>query len=235
MAHAFDQPPQIDVIVPVHNEADSITQTLREFHRVVAVAAGLPFRFIVSEDGSIDGTPDIVRDLSDELPLLLVTSPSRKGYSQAVVDAMMLATAPWVGCLDGDGQYDPCDFVQLYERRKGNDLVVGYRSPREDPKARIAMSAAFGGLYRTLFTVNLKDPSCPYGIVRQAALRRILGDTIPLLPQGFWWGILRPGDSRGTYDRAGTHTSPQPRIRQYTRLPAYSNTADCGHTFARPS
>lgn len=179
--------PAIDVVVPVHNEEQSIARTLLEFHAVVSERARIPIRFVICEDGSTDATVDVVRGLADRLPLCLLTSPGRKGYSRAVCDGLRAASSEWVACIDGDGQCDPGDFAALVARRAGNDVVYGCRTPRNDSLVRRLYSAAFGVVYRRFFPVALRDPSCPFVLVNRRALQSILAPGAGVLRQGFWW------------------------------------------------
>lgn len=176
----------VQIVTPVHNEAGSIAETLREFHRV-AGADGIDVAFIVCEDGSSDGTPDILARLASELPLSLDSVEQRRGYSRAVVDGLRAASADVVGFIDSDGQCDPADLVRLLDALEGADLAVGYRHPRRDPLARKLMSASFGVVFRRVFPVPHRDPSCPYLVARRDALAPLLDEDLGLLPQGFWW------------------------------------------------
>jgi glycosyltransferase involved in cell wall biosynthesis len=92
-----------------------------------------------------------------------------------------------VGFVDSDGQCDPHDFSRLLAAIKGFDFVIGYRQPRRDRWIRLAMSRAFGVVYRLLFSVRLRDPSSPYCVMRRAALDKVLSGNIGILKQGFWW------------------------------------------------
>jgi dolichol-phosphate mannosyltransferase len=177
----------IDVVMPAHNEADSIGETLREFHRVVGRAGGLDVRFIVSEDGSTDDTCEVIRATATEVPVCLLTYPDRKGYSKAVVDGLREATAPLVCFVDSDGQCDPADLPALVHALRDHDMAIGYRHPRMDSRVRRVMSGAFKLVYERLFPVRLKDPSCPYVLLRRDCLGRILRGHLGILPQGFWW------------------------------------------------
>jgi glycosyltransferase involved in cell wall biosynthesis len=176
----------VDVVMPVHNEGGSIEATIREFHDV-ATRNGIAIRFVVSEDGSSDDTVDVVRALGDDLPVRLLTFPERKGYSRAVIDGMREATAEIVCIADSDGQCDPSDLPTLLRRLEGHDLVVGFRRPRRDPALRRVISLAFGSVYRLLFPVRLRDPSCPYLVIERDALGRVLTGAPGILKQGFWW------------------------------------------------
>jgi dolichol-phosphate mannosyltransferase len=180
----------IDVVLPVHNEGASIAGVLREFHRVVALEGCQPIRFVVCEDGSTDDTVAVLQSLSGSLPIELLSSSERKGYSRAVVDGMRATRGDLVACVDSDGQCDPADLLRLRDRIGEADLAFGVRSPRRDPLARRAFSAAFGFVYRRFFPTPLRDPSCPYVLIRRAALERALRGNPGILPQGFWWEFV---------------------------------------------
>ena len=182
----------IDVVLPVHNEAECIGATLREFYQVVSFESGIPVRFVVCEDGSRDNTVEVLQELSGELPILLLSEKSRKGYSRAVVDGLKASTSEFVGFIDSDGQCDPADFRHVVkEHESGNyDLVFGYRNPRHDHPLRIVMSNLFGYVYRLFFSIPLRDPSCPYLLIRRNALQEILKGNVGILKQGFWWEFV---------------------------------------------
>jgi len=176
----------IEFVLPAHNEAQSIGGTIREFSEVTA-SQGFDVRFLVCEDGSSDGTADVVRAIGDQQPVKLLTSSERKGYSRAVVDGLRATTAQIIGFIDSDGQCDPADLSRLAAALDGADLVVGYRNPRADTVTRKLMSGAFKLVYERLFPVRLHDPSCPYLLIRRPALEKILSGNLGILKQGFWW------------------------------------------------
>jgi dolichol-phosphate mannosyltransferase len=149
-----------------------------------------PIRFVVCEDGSTDNTVQVLEDLARQLPLLLISDTERKGYSRAVIDGFRKSTSNWVAFIDSDGQCDPADFASLLSLREKGDLIVGWRNPRSDHWIRLAMSGAFRLVYRTLFSVPARDPSCPYLLIRKSALEQILSGKIGILRQGFWWEFL---------------------------------------------
>ena len=179
----------IDVVLPAHNEGASIGLTLSEFYKVVAGEQGHSIRFIVCEDGSEDNTVEVIRDTAKTLPVLLISENFRKGYSRAVIDGLKASTNPLVSFIDSDGQCDPKDFNALYDKLQetGCDLVVGYRNPRKDHWIRLLMSFCFQQVYKLYFQIDLKDPSCPYFIIKREALLRVLDGNLGILKQGFWW------------------------------------------------
>jgi glycosyltransferase involved in cell wall biosynthesis len=187
---------QIDVVLPAHNEGDGIEQVLREFHDVNA-AKDISVRFVICEDGSTDNTVEVIRNLAEELPIELITSPERKGYSRAVVDGLRAATAPLVGFIDSDGQCDPDDLEHLLALAPENDLVVGYRVPRNDALYRRVMSRSFKFVYERLFPLRLPDPSCPFMVIHPSALEQTLRGNPGLLRQGFWWEFYARANAAG--------------------------------------
>ena len=125
--------------------------------------------------------------LAERLPVELISSPDRKGYSRAVIDGLRATTSEVVGFIDSDGQCDPSDLGVLASAFDDVDLVVGYRNPRADVAIRKLMSGAFKLVYERLFPVRLKDPSCPYLLITRPALDRVLVGDLGILTQGFWW------------------------------------------------
>ncbi len=179
----------IEVVLPAHNEGGGIRQTLEEFYKVVSERDRFPVHFIVCEDGSKDNTVEIIKEVAERLPVTLISEPIRKGYSRAVIDGFKASSCPLVSFIDSDGQCDPGDFKGIYQEmvRSDCDLVVGYRNPRQDPWIRLLMSAAFNQVYKFYFNVKLRDPSCPYLIIKREALMRVLDGNVGILKEGFWW------------------------------------------------
>jgi glycosyltransferase involved in cell wall biosynthesis len=179
--------PGVSVILPVHNEADSIEAVVREIYDELAPRVDV--RFVICEDGSRDGTKDVLKALAGELPMTLEMSDARKGYSQAVLDGLRLVDTPYFLCLDSDGQCDPKDFWALWERKDDADVVIGNRVDRQDTWQRRTFSRAFRVVFRAFFDVRLNDPSCPFVLGRPDVLECLPMDH-PVLDQGFWWEFV---------------------------------------------
>jgi glycosyltransferase involved in cell wall biosynthesis len=179
--------PELEILLPVHNEADSIAATVREIYDVLSPQVSL--RFIICEDGSKDNTKEILRELSKSLPMNLILSDERKGYSKAVKDGMRALEAPYLLCLDSDGQCDPKDFERFWKVREATDVVLGWRVNRADNPMRKAMSGTFYRIYQLLYGVPVHDPSCPYVLVKKAVVKQLV-DELGAMQQGFWWEFV---------------------------------------------
>jgi dolichol-phosphate mannosyltransferase len=186
--------PELEVLLPVHNEAESIEGTVREIFDELSPQVTL--RFLVCEDGSRDNTKDILRHMAGSLPMNLILSEERKGYSRAVTDGMRALEAPYLLCLDSDGQCDPKDFASFWKIRSGSDVVVGWRVNRADNPLRKMMSRIFYYIYQFLYGVPVHDPSCPYVLVRKDVVNQLV-DELGVMQQGFWWEFVARVHRRG--------------------------------------
>lgn len=174
--------PDIQIVMPAHNEADCVASVITEIYR--ELTPHLRVEFIVCEDGSTDGTKEILRDLSQSIPMRLIMDEKRKGYSRAIIDGLKASTADFVLCLESDGQYSPRDFWQFYRHGEDYDISVGWRKPRMDTFARKLMSASFGCVFRALFRCPLHDPSCAFMLIQRHVIDSIVGE-MGLLMEGF--------------------------------------------------
>lgn len=163
----------ISMVLPVHNESFIIEQTLRNY--IAEFQGRVPdFEVIVAEDGSTDDTKGVLERLAGELPIKLFMSDDRKGYQQAVLDAVGHATKPWVFIVDSDYQFAAIDFWRLEPSRQSSDIILGYKCPRKDPFYRIWLSAGFNFLLRLFFGVPYRDMDTGFRLIRRTALDELM-------------------------------------------------------------
>jgi len=80
----------LSVVIPVYNEAGIIGKVIEDFHaKVIRQRPGS--RLIVMEDGSDDGTKNILENLHCRIPFTLISAEKRKGYTRAFKDALKTA------------------------------------------------------------------------------------------------------------------------------------------------
>jgi glycosyltransferase involved in cell wall biosynthesis len=175
----------LSVVLPVYNEATSIESVLRALVDTVrACAVGGNCEFVVAEDGSTDGTAELLRRLAPELGLRLVQGSSRKGYSRAVKDALAEARHDWIFFTDSDGQHEPDDLRRLAEvaESTGADIVTGVKSPRRDPWPRLVLSAGLAATNRVVMGAHLADANCGFRLMRRERVAPLAAraDKLPL-------------------------------------------------------
>jgi glycosyltransferase involved in cell wall biosynthesis len=107
-------PPKIrklSVIVPVFNERNTVVEVVRRM-RAVELPDGIEREIIVVDDGSRDGTRDVLRQLGDSTVRVALHEDNR-GKGAAVRTGLALATGDYVIIQDADLEYDPDDWPRL--------------------------------------------------------------------------------------------------------------------------
>jgi glycosyltransferase involved in cell wall biosynthesis len=216
-----DGTPTLEILLPVHNEAESIELTIREIH--AALSPQVPLRFIICEDGSVDGTQEVLTRLGALLPLKLIMSEERKGYARAVIDGMKSLEAEYLLCLDSDGQCNPGDFGKFWEARDRQDVAIGWRVKRADSLLRRIRSRAFSLVYQLFYHVPVHDPSCPFVLARKQVIASVVSE-LGEMKQGFWWEFTARVYRRGFSVREipvnhRERTAGQTQVYQPSRLP----------------
>ena len=181
--HAAADAVRFAIIVPAHNEAQTIEAVLRDYTTEVATKVGSDI--LVCEDGSTDNTREVLQRLEAELPLRVVTNEARLGYGGGVKRGLLLADGDVLFFSDSDGQYDPRDFWNLRQRMDEADMVIGVTTKREEAPHRILLSWGFHLLVRTLFDVPLRDIDCGFRLIRKEVVDAIV-ESVGDLPYSFW-------------------------------------------------
>jgi len=172
----MDAQTPVSVIVNVYNEADTIERELREIH--TEIIDRLPgSECIVAEDGSTDGTKEILARLVADLGIIHSTSPERKGYARAFRDAVALAVNPYVFFSDTGGKQDFLEFWKLYEQCPYYGVVSGIRSGRTDQLYRRILTWTYNFLLRKYFRVRIRDADAGFRIYRAEVIRKIANET----------------------------------------------------------
>ena len=125
-------PDPFTVVIPAFDEEDSIEQTIDEIAESIGNAAG--FTILVVNDGSNDGTGDILSSLqaSGEHPYLrVVTHPRNLGYGASLKTGIRSSSTDLIAITDADGTYPNHRMVELVAAASEADMVVGARSASE--------------------------------------------------------------------------------------------------------
>ncbi len=131
-------------------------------HRGLATEA-LAYEIILVDDGSTDGSGEVVRQLAHQDDVLRGVLLRRNyGQTAAISAGFDYANGAIIITLDGDLQNDPADIPRLLERLdQGYDLVSGWRQARQDnPLTRLVPSTIANWLIGTMTGVKLHDYGC---------------------------------------------------------------------------
>lgn len=159
----------------VYNEAEILEKVIREYYENI-ISKLDNAEFIVAEDGSTDGSKEILARLTQELPLRLVSGDKRKGYVKAYRDSIALPEKEYIFFTDSSGKHDPADFWKLFEKAGEYDIVSGYKIKRKDPFYRIVITKVFNFAVNLYFGTHFKDIDSGFKLIRTSAMREVLKD-----------------------------------------------------------
>jgi glycosyltransferase involved in cell wall biosynthesis len=161
----------LSVLVPVYNERATIERLL---NAVVSVNTGLALEVLVGDDGSSDGTRDILGRL--QLPgVQVIFMPDNVGRGGVIKHLWTLATGDLIVHQDADLEYDPQDYIPLLQPLLNGeaDVVYGSRFKGSIEKMRWlnrignqTMTAAA----RVLYGVNVSDLMTCYKMYRASLI-----------------------------------------------------------------
>ena len=128
------------------------------------------------DDGSTDGTTDLVRDLALRHRQVVLRVKENEGHGTTVLTGYREAVglADWVFQVDSDDEIPATEFTQLWAARQGVDAVLGVRTERGQGVARLVITTAARLSVRALFGARVRDANCPFRLMRSAALAPLL-------------------------------------------------------------
>ncbi len=177
----------ISLIIPVFNEKEAITETIAQAHDVFT-KMGEEFEILVINDGSTDGTTDI---LSTGLPqnVSVITHPENRGYGASMKTGIRKAKGDLIAITDADGTYPIHDFPKLLEEIKRTDaeMVIGARTKKgvQIPLIRKPAKWFINKLVNWVAGVRVPDNNSGMRIFK----RDMALEFMHLYPQGFSFTI----------------------------------------------
>jgi len=167
--------PLVSIIVPAYNEGPTIADVLRR-------VSALSFRteIVAVDDGSVDGTPSILADLSKEMPNLAVITQKNKGKGAAVRAGIARSQGDVVVIQDADLEYDPSDLPTLIGPIIAGqaDVVYGSRLRGGQPQRAHLFWHYVGNrflslLTNVLFNTTISDMEVGYKAFRGELIRSL--------------------------------------------------------------
>jgi len=153
-----DISPFLSIVVPVYNERESIMPLYEELR--AALAPLPPSEIIFIDDGSKDGTLEVLKSLPD---VSVISFVRNYGKSKALEYGFREARGRYIITLDGDLQDDPREIPKFVEAlEEGRDLVTGWKVHRKDPFEKRFVSKIANGITRTLAGSPVHDMNCGF-------------------------------------------------------------------------
>ena len=183
--------PKFSILMPVHNEQDSISNVVLDVYGKLGENPNFPFEIILSEDGSKDNTKEVILNLSKKIPLKATLSHLKRGYAGGIKHGLEHVSSPFVLISDSDGQHRPEDFWKLKnkldELEDPKDWIVsGNRTTRADDLHRKIISKTFQKLNSIMFDLPpIKDITSPFKLI-ESNLAKNLASECKYMNESFW-------------------------------------------------
>ncbi len=169
--------PELLIVMPVFNEQASVRKVVLEWFQELENWTE-NFVFLAINDGSTDGTGQILSRLREQLgPRFEILDQRNRGHGQSCLRGYRIAAergVPYVFQIDSDGQCDPQYFFRFWRQREKFDVIYGRRTRREDGLRRVFASVVVQLFLLTLFQVRCVDANVPYRLMRTAAIAPFL-------------------------------------------------------------
>jgi dolichyl-phosphate beta-glucosyltransferase len=171
------------VVIPCFNETKRLRRTVDDVISWAQRHQRL-IEIIVADDGSTDGTAELVARWKSDLPMLSVVAlPRNEGKGAAVRAGMRAATGELRAFIDADGAV-PFDDIEILERavRAGADVAVGSRVVDTSKVEALVHRRFFGfffrALVRTLVVSSVDDTQCGFKLFRAPAADALFASQI---------------------------------------------------------
>ena len=178
------------VIIPTYNEKENIEKIIRKVFSLEFL-----YEILIIDDGSPDGTAEIVKNLQKEYPALHIQERKGKlGLGTAYIHGFKWALArdyAYIFEMDADFSHNPEDLIKLHEAcSNGADVAIGSRYVRgvnvvNWPMSRVLMSY-FASMYVRLITrINIQDATAGFKCYKRMVLSTIPLDEIKFVGYAF--------------------------------------------------
>ena len=165
----------VSVLVPAKDEAENLPLFMEQAEAAFR-GSGVAYEVVVVDDGSVDATPAVLRDLATRYPFLRsVRHRSRRGIADALRTGYLNAKGRVLVFYPADLQFKPEDIPRLVAPILADeaDMVTGFKQGRYE---KAFVSGIYNRLSRLLFDIPVKD------LNSVKAYRREIMDILPVRP-----------------------------------------------------
>ncbi len=180
------------VIIPTYNEKENIERIIRK-----VFSLEIPFHVLVVDDGSPDGTAEIVRRLQGEFPgqLHMEERKGKLGLGTAYIHGFRWAlqrSYEYIFEMDADFSHNPDDLIRLREAcaQQGADMAIGSRYIKgvnvvNWPMNRVLMSYFASAYVRLITRIDIQDATAGFVCFRRKVLETIPLDQVKFVGYAF--------------------------------------------------
>ena len=163
----------ISVVIPVYNEEANLKPLSAELREVLD-GLGRPYEIIFVDDGSVDHSFAILKEVASHDPQIrVIRFKKNTGQTAAFDTGFRAARGDIVVTMDADLQNDPNDIPRLLKKIEAFDVVCGWRHKRRDPWIKIASSKIANFVRNMLSQEEIVDTGCSLKAFRKECLQNV--------------------------------------------------------------
>src|SRR3954470_7816689 len=176
--------PDVEVVVPVYNEAAGLERSIRRLHRFLLDGFPFSWRIVIADNASTDATPEIARRLALAPPAVHHLRLEAKGRGRALRAAWSTSPARVLAYMDVDLSTDLRGLLPLVAPLLSghSDLAIGTRLAYGSLGGRgphpEVLSRSYNRLLHTVLRAKFSDAQCGFKAVRRDVLDHLLDDVL---------------------------------------------------------
>lgn len=165
----------LSIVLPCYNEVGNVEPLVAQIEEAVA-PLGLTYEIIYVDDGSNDGTRELLDRLAAQKPHLRVLKHYRNfGESAGMKTGFEYSRGELIVTMDADLQNDPADIPMLVREIQNVDCVCGVRRSRMDTGVKRASSRIANRVRSWALNDRFTDTGCTYRILRRKCIENVPG------------------------------------------------------------
>jgi len=169
----------LSVVIPAFNEKENLERGVLEPMLAFLKKQAYTWEVIISDDGSTDGSTDLLQVLADQHTQVRILKNPHRGKAATVTSGMLKASGSWRLFTDFDQSTPISEVTRLFERaNKGIDIIIGSREmvgARRDkePWYRHLMGRGFNLVVQLIAVPGILDTQCGFKLFSAEATERL--------------------------------------------------------------
>lgn len=170
-------PSQLDIIVPVYNEADNVNLLLERLASALKIAK-VSYHVYFVDDRSSDTTVEILNSLKKKYPITIIRKKGAQGKAYSILEAVEHTKAEYLAMIDADLQYPPEVLPEMLTVAKQEGVAVARRNDNKENIVRKTLSKGFRWFFGKILNGLDCDVQSGLKIFKRDIIEQIIPDDV---------------------------------------------------------